>query len=88
MKELKGELAAELTLRQKQIAVYTCRGMTEKAIASALRISESTVASHKRNIYEKMGVHSSLQLLNKLLKEEEFKSKILGGENADIHAIS
>jgi len=48
--EQQGSPAAELTCRQRQLMALVARGMTNKEIASSLRLSEFTVKNHIRRI--------------------------------------
>ncbi len=64
-----GRLAAEtgLSPRETQIIGYIGRGHSSVYVAKTLLISESTVYSHVRNIYRKLGISSReelIQLLN------------------------
>ncbi len=45
----------ELTLREKEILRYLCKGITNKEIGQKLCIAESTVKTHLHNIYAKIG---------------------------------
>ncbi|MDB4976858.1 MAG: Two component transcriptional regulator, LuxR family [Myxococcaceae bacterium] len=52
-----GAPAAPLTDRQRQILRAVASGMSSKEIASALSLSEKTVANHRARIMERLGVH-------------------------------
>jgi DNA-binding CsgD family transcriptional regulator len=54
----------DLSEREETIAHYTGLGMTNKEIGKKLGISQFTVQSHLRNIFEKMGIKSRAQLAN------------------------
>ncbi len=51
-----------LTVREKQIAGFAARGLSNSEIAFRLRISSGTVETHLRNIYSKLDVHSRTEL--------------------------
>ena len=51
-----------LTRRETQIVAAVAEGGTNKDIAAQLTISEDTVKHHMSNIFDKMGVHSRLEL--------------------------
>jgi two-component system nitrate/nitrite response regulator NarL len=51
-----------LTQRESQIVAAVAEGGTNKDIAAQLTISEDTVKHHMSNIFDKMGVHSRLEL--------------------------
>ena len=49
--------AAKLSGRERQVLALIARGATDKAIASALRVSVHTVKNHIRAVYRKTGVN-------------------------------
>ncbi|GHT76833.1 helix-turn-helix transcriptional regulator [Bacteroidia bacterium] len=51
-----------LTLREKEIIVCVIKGMTNKEIADKLHLSSHTVVSHRRNIANKLKIHSTAGL--------------------------
>ncbi|KQC30700.1 response regulator [Flagellimonas eckloniae] len=53
----------QLTPREKEIIKYLCDGDKVPNIASAMHISPLTVETHKKNIYRKLGVDSSIKLV-------------------------
>lgn len=55
-----------LTAREKEIAVFICRGQSYKQIAENLYISERTATKHSQNIFDKVEVSNKLELLNRL----------------------
>ena len=52
-----------LTDREKQIVKLMIDGLTNKEISNALFISESTVETHRKNIYRKTETHSLPKLI-------------------------
>lgn len=54
---------AELSEREQQVAEAVCRGLTNKAIANELNVSERTVKQHLTNSFAKLGVQDRMQLL-------------------------
>jgi DNA-binding CsgD family transcriptional regulator len=52
----------KLTLREKEIALYLANGARTNTIANKFRIKSNTVSTHKKNIFSKLGVHSSVDL--------------------------
>ncbi len=48
----------ELTRRENQVLQALARGLTNRAIADELVISENTVKNHVRRLFEKLGVRS------------------------------
>lgn len=57
----------ELTQREVEVVGLSLRGHSSKLIGRALGISDGTVTNHKRNVYEKLGVHSQSQLFSLFL---------------------
>jgi DNA-binding CsgD family transcriptional regulator len=55
-----------LSLREMQIAELVRKGYKNKRMADELFISEKTVDTHLRNIYEKVGVRTKVELNNEL----------------------
>lgn len=54
----------KLSDRQQEVLFLMAQGRNAKYIESALVISLSTVQTHIRNIYRKLGVHSRQELLD------------------------
>ncbi len=74
-----GELEKSLSQREKEIVSYVVKGFTNTQIAEKLCLSKHTVITHRRNIANKIQVHSSAGLtiyaiMNKLVKLEEVKN--------------
>lgn len=57
------ELNARITRREREILLLVLNNLTSKQIADKLGISDRTVSKHRENIYHKLGVHSSAELL-------------------------
>ena len=53
-----------LTRREAEVVPYIYKGRSAKVIASTLCVSESTVRTHIRRIYEKTEVHSKQELID------------------------
>lgn len=53
-----------LTRREAEVLPYLARGRSAKVIAEALFVSESTVRTHTRRIFEKTDLHSKQQLID------------------------
>ena len=62
-KELKGERAAALTQRELQILQMIVDGKSNKEIASALDLSANTVAVHRANMMDALGIHKTAELV-------------------------
>ena len=60
---LKGERNAGLTPREIQILQLICDGKSNKEIASQLALSANTVAVHRANIMDALGIHKTAELV-------------------------
>jgi DNA-binding CsgD family transcriptional regulator len=54
-----------LTRREQDVLHGLALGLSNQAIARRLGVSPSTVASHLKGIYRKLGVHSRLEAVRK-----------------------
>ena len=59
-----------LTEREKDVLAELLSGKSNKEIAEALFISESTVKTHVRSIFSKYDVSSRAELISTLLKNQ------------------
>ena len=59
-----GELRPALSAREVEVAELVLRGLTNRAIANELSISEHTVESHMTSIFNRLGLRSRWQLLD------------------------
>lgn len=62
-------LAYGLTPREAQVARSALQGKANKAVASALHISENTVEDHLKSIFAKVGVGSRGELTARIFSE-------------------
>jgi len=60
---LKGETHTSLTEREMEILDHIVAGESNKEIATALRLSANTVAVHRANIMNTLGVHNTAELV-------------------------
>jgi len=60
---LKGERGAGLTARELEILQLIVDGKSNKEIASQLNLSANTVAVHRANIMETLGIHKTAELV-------------------------
>lgn len=60
---LKGERNAGLTTREVEILQLICDGKSNKEIASQLNLSVNTVAVHRANIMDALGIHKTAELV-------------------------
>ncbi|HAH36571.1 MAG TPA: DNA-binding response regulator, partial [Algoriphagus sp.] len=54
-----------LSRREIEIIKLIKEGLTNKDIAEELGLSQSTVETHRKNIHNKLGVSSRVELVNK-----------------------
>lgn len=57
---------AGLSTREMQISLLIIAGLSDKEIAEQLNISPATVATHNKKLFKKLGVHSRVELINKV----------------------
>jgi DNA-binding CsgD family transcriptional regulator len=55
-----------LSQREKQVCMLLARGHDAANVARAMGVSEHTVISHRRNLYNKLGVENRLGLIERL----------------------
>jgi DNA-binding NarL/FixJ family response regulator len=60
---LKGERNAGLTTRELEILQYIVDGKSNKEIADALKLSVNTIAVHRANIMDALGIHKTAELV-------------------------
>jgi DNA-binding NarL/FixJ family response regulator len=60
---LPGERAKRLTRRELQVLQLICNGLSNKEIAVELEVSANTVAVHRANIMNALGVHKTAELV-------------------------
>lgn len=60
---LKGERAPTLTARELEVLQLICEGRSNREIATMLDLSANTVAVHRANIMNTLGVHKAAELV-------------------------
>ncbi len=60
---LKGERNAALTKRELEVLQLLVEGKSNKEIAEALQLSANTVAVHRANIMDALGIHKTAELV-------------------------
>lgn len=60
---LKGERAGGLTPRELEILQHIVDGKSNKEIATELKLSANTVAVHRANIMDALGIHKAAELV-------------------------
>lgn len=59
---------SQLTAREIDTVELMLKGHSTKSVARMLNIDDGTVSNHKRNIYQKLDIHSQAQLFNLFLE--------------------
>ncbi len=60
---LKGERSAALTQRELEVLQMIVDGKSNKEIATALDLSANTIAVHRANIMNSLGIHKTAELV-------------------------
>jgi DNA-binding NarL/FixJ family response regulator len=60
---LKGERGSGLTTRELEILQHIVAGKSNKEIAVVLNLSSNTVAVHRANIMDALGIHKTAELV-------------------------
>ncbi|MCM1451711.1 MAG: helix-turn-helix transcriptional regulator [Clostridium sp.] len=76
--EANDNYSTPLSLREREIIACVAKGMSNKEIAEALSISVNTVTTHRRNLAQKLQIHSPAALaiyavLNKIIDIDSLK---------------
>ena len=64
----------ELSPREAEVLAFFARGRDAAYVAERLTIAKSTVTTHRKSIYRKLGVHTQQQLLS-----------VVDGEDLSLH---
>jgi DNA-binding NarL/FixJ family response regulator len=59
-----------LTARELEVLLLIAEGLTTKAIASRLAVTDKTVAFHRQNIKRKLGLHTTAELIRHVVEGE------------------
>ncbi len=71
-----------LTPRELEVLVLFCRGRSAPYIAETLYLSENTVKTYRKRIYQKIGVHDKQELLDLLEQRDDQEPKAYRAEDA------
>jgi len=61
--QLKGDRGSSLTPRELQVLQLICDGKSNREIAAALELSVNTIAVHRANIMNALGIHKTAELV-------------------------
>ena len=67
-KKKKTEVTSEFTEREKDIILLCSEGLIYKEIADRLNISFHTVNTHKKHIFQKLGINNTMEMVQYALK--------------------
>jgi DNA-binding NarL/FixJ family response regulator/signal transduction histidine kinase len=62
------ELTSEFTEREKEVIALCSEGLIYKEIADRMGISFHTVNTHKKNIFQKLGINNTMEMVQYALK--------------------
>jgi len=68
-KKKTAEVTPEFTDREREIIIACRDGLVGKEIADRLNISVNTVNVHKRNIFHKLGINNTMEMVSYALKK-------------------
>jgi DNA-binding CsgD family transcriptional regulator len=60
-----------LTEMERRVALLVAEGHTNRSAAEVLVLSPSTISTHLRAVFSKLGVHSRVQLANLVLRKDD-----------------
>jgi DNA-binding NarL/FixJ family response regulator len=63
------------TLRESEVALFLAQGMRNRDIASALWVSENTVKTHLKSIFQKASVTSRAEAIVRISRDVSFTAK-------------
>jgi non-specific serine/threonine protein kinase len=65
-----GEELAQLTAREREVAMLIARGLSNRQIAETLVIAERTVTNHVEHIFDKLGFRSRAQVASWITQQQ------------------
>jgi DNA-binding NarL/FixJ family response regulator len=63
------------TLRESEVALFLTQGLRNRDIASALWVSENTVKTHLKSIFQKTAVTSRAEAIVRISRDASFSAK-------------
>ena len=63
------------TLRESEVALFLTQGMRNRDIANALWVSENTVKTHLKSIFQKTSVSSRAEAIVRISRDASFTAK-------------
>jgi len=74
-------MSTRLTPREQEVLLLLARGCTYDQVSDQLEVSANTIASHVKNIYRKLEVHSARRAIWRALE-----LRLLGGNETTTSA--
>jgi len=68
-KKKSSAVTSEFTAREREIILLCREGLMCKEIANRLGISINTVNNHKKNIFQKLGINNTMEMVQYALKK-------------------
>jgi DNA-binding NarL/FixJ family response regulator len=62
------QVTSEFTEQEKRVIELSCEGLQGKEVATRLGVNFRTVDSHKRNIFKKLGINNTIEMVQYALK--------------------
>jgi DNA-binding NarL/FixJ family response regulator len=62
------KVTSEFTEREKEIILLCSEGLICKEVADRLKMSIHTVNTHKKNIFQKLGINNTMEMVQYALK--------------------
>lgn len=64
-----GSVFSALTTKEREVLQFMAEGKTTKQIAAALYVSVKTIESHRKQVMDKLGIHSIAELTKYAIRE-------------------
>jgi DNA-binding NarL/FixJ family response regulator len=77
-----------LTLRESEVAAFLAQGLRNRDIAGALWVSENTVKTHLKSIFQKMSVRSRAEAIVRISRDGSFDPTKRGARSASSQTAS
>jgi NarL family two-component system response regulator LiaR len=79
---------AGLTLRESEVAAFLAQGLRNRDIAAALWVSENTVKTHLKSIFQKLSVRSRAEAIVRISRDGSFDPTKRGARGASSQTAS
>ncbi len=62
LRRIPRQIYSRLTKREQEVLLLMCRGQTQQEIAGQLQLAPATADTHRKHLFQKLGVHSERDL--------------------------